>query len=252
MKLHLFVLATAVCSVIFSRAAELAGMDNTIRQYSSERFTVARAYELPWSEIRFERFEKLYREWQGNLPGIDFDALPQQERIDYILLRNELVSELDRQNLQRERLKEMDELLSFRDVIAELEFARWRLEPLEAQAAATKVSELAERVKKLKERVEKGKKAKDGKKSDDTNETAAATSPKETRDKPEEPPLKVSPSLARRTASAINDLRGTLKTWFSFYDGYQPDFSWWLKKPYDEANTALENYAKYLREEVAG
>ena len=46
-------------------------------------------------------------------------------------------------------------------------------------------------------------------------------------------------------------MRGTLKTWYSFYDGYQPDFSWWLKKPYDEASSALESYAKYLREEVA-
>jgi uncharacterized protein (DUF885 family) len=68
----------------------------------------------------------------------------------------------------------------------------------------------------------------------------------------DQPPIKLSPVLAFRAASAIKDLRGTLKTWFSFYDGYQPDFSWWLKKPYDEASTALESYAKFLREEIAG
>ena len=49
----------------------------------------------------------------------------------------------------------------------------------------------------------------------------------------------------------MNEVRNSLKAWYSFYDGYQPDFSWWLKKPYEEANTALESYAKYLREEVA-
>lgn len=230
-------------------AAEPAGMEETVRRYSADRSTLSRAYEMPWSQTRSERFGKLYAEWQARLPQLGFEALNQQGRVDYILLRNELTSQLDQQTLQREQLREMEELLSFRGTIQELEATRWRLEPLDAQSAATKVSELAERVKKLKDRVEKGKKSKE--KPDKTNETASASPPKEKEDKPSEPPLKVSASLARRAANAIGDVRGTLKTWYSFYDGYQPDFSWWLKKPYDEANTALESYAKYLREEVA-
>src|SRR6185436_16671346 len=67
-----------------------------------------------------------------------------------------------------------------------------------------------------------------------------------------DPPLKVSPTLARRAAAAAGEIRSTLRTWFGFYDGYQPDFSWWLKKPQDEAASALDDYAKFLREEVAG
>jgi len=50
----------------------------------------------------------------------------------------------------------------------------------------------------------------------------------------------------------VNEVRGSLKSWFSFYDGYQPDFSWWLKKPYSEAASSLEDFSKYLREEIAG
>lgn len=232
------------------RDANSAEMEDSIRRFTADRFTLMRAYEMPWSQTRFDKFEKLYREWQVRESSLDFDALNQQGRIDYILLRNELTGELNQQTLQRERLKEMDELLSFRGTIQELERARWRMEPLDSQAAATKISELAEQVKKLKERVEKGKK-KDEKKSEKTNETATASAPKDSNGTIKEAPLKVSPSLARRAANAIGDVRGTLKTWYSFYDGYQPDFSWWLKKPYDEANTALDSYAKYLKEEVA-
>jgi hypothetical protein len=243
-----FLFSFVTLCLIFARsAADSPNMEETIRRYSADRFTLSRAYEIPWSQTRFERFEKLHGDWQTRLPQLDFDALNQQGRVDYILLRNELTAQTDQQTLERERLKEMEELLSFRGTIQELEMARWRMEPLHAQSAATKISELAERVKKLKERVEKGKKKE---KADKTNETASASA-KEKNDKPSEPPLKLSPSLARRAASAIGDVRGTLKTWYSFYDGYQPDFSWWLKKPYDEANTALEAYAKYLREEVA-
>ncbi len=253
MRFPFLILFLAFASVSASRAAESVELEETVRGYGADRFTLSRAYDLPWSQTRFERFDKLHRDWQSRLPQLNFDALNQQGRVDYLLLRNKLTSQLDDLALERERLKEMEELLSFRSIIQELEAARWRLAPLDAQVAATKVSEVAERVKKLKDRVEKGKKAKDEKKSDKTNDTAAASSPKEKdeKDKPSEPPLKVSSSLARRAANAIHEVRGTLKTWYSFYDGYQPDFSWWLKKPYDEANTALENYAKYLREEIA-
>jgi uncharacterized protein (DUF885 family) len=243
------VLLTLLCLVgsVLSLTAAPAELQEVVREYTADHMTLNRAYDLPWSGTKFDRLEKNFRDWQARLPKLDFDALNQQGRIDYLLLRNKAAAELNRLSLQRERLQEMDELLSFRAAIQELEAARWRLKPVDAQAAASRVTEVAERVRKLKERVEKGKKAKDEKKSE-TNQVATA---KDTKDKPEDAPLKVSPAVARRTASAVNELRGTLKTWFTFYDGYQPDFSWWLKKPYEEANSAMEGYAKYLREEVA-
>lgn len=247
----LLLIALVVLSAHPARAAGPDEMQDSVRQYVVDNRTVSRAYDMAWSRSRFERMEKLYADWQQRLPRLDFEALNQQGRIDYILLRNELSSELDRLALQRQRLTEMDELLSFRSTIQELEMARAQMKPVDPQAAASQVTQLAERVKKLKERVEKGKKAKDEKKAEKTNESAAATAPREKKDKPDEPPLKVSPTLARRTANAVNEVKGTLKAWYTFYDGYQPDFSWWLKKPYEDANAALESYAKYLKEEVA-
>ena len=238
----------AVVSTVSVRAGE-AELQDTVRLYSSDRSAVSRFYELPWSDVRFERLDTLYGEWKGRLPQVDFEALNQQGRVDYVLLRNEIEAQLDQQTVQRERLKEMEELLSFRGPVQELEAARWRLKSFAAQDAAAKVSELAEQVKKLKERVEKGTKAK----ADKTNDIATAKEKetKEAKDKPEEPPIKVSPALGRRAAAAVNDVKNTLKNWYTFYEGYQPDFSWWLKKPYEEANTALESYAKYLKEEIA-
>jgi hypothetical protein len=246
MKLHSLLASALLCAATFCSGA--TDMPDEIRRYSADARTVSHAYELPWSRVQSERMSSLYHDWQTHLPEINFETLNQQGRVDYLLLRNELTSELNRLQLRGQRLNEMEELLSFRSAIQELEAARWRMEPVDGQIAASKITQVAERVKKLKERVEKGKKSKDEKKN--TNDTASASAPKDEA-KTNEPPLKVSASLARRAASAINDVRGTLKTWYSFYDGYQPDFSWWLKKPYDEANSALESYAKYLKEEVA-
>ena len=230
-----------------------AELQDAVRRYGADHNTVSRAYDLPWSTNRFDRLDSMYGDWQKRLGGTDFNALNQPGRIDYVLLRNELTAEQGRLTLQRERLAEMEELLSFRRPIQELEAARWRIAPVDAQSAAAQIVQVAERVKKIRERVEKGKKskdAKDEKKADQTNDTSTATASAK-KDKPDEAPLKVSASLARRAATAVNEVRNSLKTWYSFYDGYQPDFSWWLKKPYDEASTSLESYAKYLREEVA-
>ena len=58
--------------------------------------------------------------------------------------------------------------------------------------------------------------------------------------------------LALRTARTVNRLSRTLKDWFGFYDGYRPEFAWWMRKPYDEAQKQMEAYAKLLREEIAG
>ncbi len=55
-----------------------------------------------------------------------------------------------------------------------------------------------------------------------------------------------------RTARTVQRLSRTLKAWFGFYDGYRPQFAWWMRKPYDEAQKQLEAYAKLLREEIAG
>ena len=50
----------------------------------------------------------------------------------------------------------------------------------------------------------------------------------------------------------MQSLRRSLSTWFTFYDGFTPDFSWWMRKPHEAADKALEDYAKFLREEIAG
>ena len=62
----------------------------------------------------------------------------------------------------------------------------------------------------------------------------------------------MAPSLARRAADVTDRLREALKRWFDFYDGYRPDFAWWLKKPCEEAGEELKTYAKLLRQDMAG
>ena len=104
-------------------------LSDFIRLYQTDRSSVARFYDLPWSEARFTRMEKLLQDWQKRLAEVDFERLNQPGRIDYVLLRSEIRSELSRLALERRRLAEMEELLSFRGPVQVLEQARWKMEP---------------------------------------------------------------------------------------------------------------------------
>src|ERR1044071_8626472 len=77
-------------------ATNSPGLAEVIRLYESDRGSVSRFYDLPWSEKRFDRLEKLLKDWQERLKSVDFDTLDQPGRIDYTLLRNKLTSELAR------------------------------------------------------------------------------------------------------------------------------------------------------------
>ena len=222
-------------------SAKGASMADLVREFEADDNSVSSFYDLPRSAVRFDRLEKLYTGWQARLAAVDFDALNQSSRVDYLLLRNALQQSLAEIARERGRVTEMDHLLTFRSVVHELEQSRWRGEPANAQAAAAKIAELTKQAKQIKERVEKGVKAK-----------TAAEKPAAEKKSDGAPAITVSAALARRAAAVVAELRGSLKKWFSFYDGYQPDFQWWVKKPYEEADKQLEDYAKFLREEVAG
>ena len=241
------------------RAAVPIDTQAVIEEYQADLFGINGFYDLNWSLNRINRLERLQHDWQARLGAVDFDALDQHGRVDYLLLRTKLTAELDDQALDRRRLTELAELLPFREPIQALEEARWRLEPIDSEKAASLLAQLPDQVKQLRERLDQGKKPPPADKKDAGTKpaekpgpTAGKKDPKSDVKKEAPPALKPSPSLALRAASAVGSLRHSFRTWFTFYDGFTPEFSWWVRKPHEAADKAIEEYAKYLREEIAG
>jgi hypothetical protein len=50
-----------------------------------------------------------------------------------------------------------------------------------------------------------------------------------------------------RAADLLAALRENLKDWNTFYDGYDPGYTWWARKPYGELEAALQAYADTLK-----
>ncbi len=227
--------ASAVNLNLCAGDAEFA---DTIRLYDAETSQVSRFYNLSWSKIRQDRLTALSKTWLQNLADADFDDLNQDGRIDYILLREQITYEIAKNARECRDLEEIAELIPFRDVIENLEVARWQKKPLNPGAAAKALSGLPEQIQDIRKRLEKGRKNK----KEQTEEQKPAE---------ENSALSVSPLLAFRAARTTDSIRRALKTWNDAYSGTQPDFSWWMETPVGESMKALEDYAKYLREELA-
>jgi len=236
------VMAMGACPTL-AGSVSAPSIASLIENYAADQHDVAAAFPVPGSSNRFARLETLYTGWLSRLITIPFDTLPQSAKVDYVLLRNDLENSLS--ELARERVQwgEINAFVAYRTNIYILEEARLKGEPTDSQAAATRVSRLSGQIKELRARVEQGLK---------TNATAAASNTLAAAHSPTGTPLVISAPLAQRAAAATDSLRATLKTWYSFHEGFQPDFTWWVNKPYEEADKALGDYAKFLREEVAG
>lgn len=224
-------------------SGELSVIAPLIRECAADQSDVSNYYDLPGAPVRFERLGSLYSNWLARLDAVEFESLPQSEKVDFLLLKNDLEGSQDALTLDQNRWMELAPLLSFRDIIYSLEQNRWQGTPVNGQAAASQVTELTRLVKQLQTRVVSGQ---------GTHVSLSATNAATATSSTNPPPLVATPALALRAGTAADQLRAVLKKWYTFHNGYQPDFSWWLKTPYEEADKLLESYAKFLKEEIAG
>ena len=152
--------------------------------------------------------------------------------MDWLLFKRHLEAERARLILERSQLLELAEALPFRHELQRLQQGRWQQAVVDPAAMAGVLDGALTSVKDVRRRVQEGR---DG------------SGPKNPA-----PVLVLSPVMAIRTALVIDDLHASLREWFSFYDGFVPEFSWWVRRPYQALETGLDDYAKYLRTEVAG
>ena len=195
-----------------------------IERYSADRSLLQRRYPLRRSPARVERMREFYRGWRESLGKIDFEASSQDGKIDHILFRNRLDYEMRSLKHQAERSLETRPLLPFESVVIELEEARQAMKTVDSRAVARRLTELSAAISATRDTVIGSKKL-----------------PVDAR---------ISPTVATRAARYTEDLARTLSRWFRFYDGYDPAFSWWVRKPYETASNALRDHAALIRREL--
>ncbi|HVL37829.1 MAG TPA: DUF885 family protein [Fimbriimonadaceae bacterium] len=192
----------------------------TIERLRADQGSLSRFYNIDASPKRRESLRQLYQAARKELDKLDHNRLSFDGAMDAALLRNHLDKNLAQFEIQQRQFDEIKDLVPFADRIIALEEARRQMEPLEPKKAADELHALTRELQELKKKVDGG--------------------------------LKAERHLADRAVATTGRLREHLKSWNTFYTGYDPLFTWWAREPYKALDKALEEYAAALREKVVG
>jgi hypothetical protein len=208
-------------------AAPGSPLQSVVERYSADEAALGRRYDALYSPARGKRLREFYSAWRTRLEEMSFDSLPQEGKIDYVLLDHRLKYELYQLDRQQKLFDEMLPLIPFAPAIIELQDAHRRMETVEPRAAATRLTELIPAIEKARRAAEE-------------LAPAGKTLPA---------PKRV---IALRAASTLDRLRGTLDRWHRSRAGYDPMFTWWAADPYKKADDALKAHSRFLRERLVG
>jgi len=195
-------------------------MRAAIERYTLDRGSLTRSYPVPMSQTRRDRFKKFYDEWLASLKSQDFDSFSQDGKVDYVLFRNHLEYELRQLDIQGQQISEIQSLIPFAETIIGLEEARRHMEPINSAKIAATLTELRKQIDERRRVVDSG--------------------------------LRPKKTVANRAVAAMNGLRNNLRNWYTFYNGYDPLFTWWNEEPYRSVDQALTTYSTLITEKVVG
>lgn len=220
---------SSAASVPKPGADNASEMRTVIEWYAADRGNLQRFYNVEESEARQQRLQHFYNDWLARLSQMNFQAMSQTGKIDYIVFRNTLEHEQRVLDLNRQQDAAAKPFIPFAPIIVELEVSRQQMQPLDPRGAAAQLSKLTHAIEDTRKSVEATLKTNSG--TDAVRERKIH---------------------AARAVTNAATLRNALRTWFTFYNGYNPEFTWWAADDYRKADTALQSYVGFLSERVLG
>ncbi len=192
-----------------------------VERYFTDLEALSRRYPVPSSSERFARLSRYYDEWKKRAEETDFDPLGVEGRIDHVLLRTKI--DYEKRLLAREEawIRESAALLPFAEDALALNDARLSMDTMDAPKAGTALDSLVGRI-------DAARKEREGHVEGIDRLTAF------------------------RAQEQLGVVAEALRSWYEFYSGYDPLFTWWCEAPYKEVSRALDDYKNFLRETVLG
>lgn len=185
-------------------------MPSLIENYTADRRALERFYIVDESPEKIERFDKLYKDYQQKLAKIPFSSLPQECKVDYILFQRDLNNALRLSAQKRADIDAVKKWFPFADKIYAFAKSRRRGAQPNSQQVAKDWYAMTGQIKDLQKELIADKKISVGE-----------------------------ISQARKT---ISGLSMALEDIYEFYNGYDPDFTWWVPKTYKQLDSALTDY----------
>jgi hypothetical protein len=186
---------------------------------SADYGSLSRFYFIQNSPERRERFKVFYNDYLSKLEALPFDALSTAGKADYIMTKRGIENRLYRLATEKKEYTQIEQWVDHGSPIYKLEKQRRRGKHLDGQDVAYQLNDVVKKIEKATETLK------------------------------EENPV-FPRVLVRRAAGVINGQRKALKSVYEFYEGYDPQFTWWVTKPYEVLDSVLNQYSTLIQEQV--
>jgi uncharacterized protein (DUF885 family) len=209
MRLTLFLL-------FFCINAYAQDFNEIVANYQADKAALQRKYPNSLSEIYFERFTKFYGDAKKDLEKLNFEALSKAQKVDYVLLRNQIDKSLYFHGMEYRTFNEVKS-------VAQKAKAVYDFNEIRKTAINPKSDKLAADFN----NVEKAIKAEIG--------SLKTSKPYDSWQK------------AEMAADIIKELSKATEESYKFYFEYNPEFNWWMQSPHKKLMKTFEEYEGLLR-----
>ncbi len=214
-------LCLGVASPGFAQAVADPATGSELREliegWRADEGCVERRHAVPMSQARHAALQQVHTAWRQRLAQVEFARLSRPGQVDWVLFDSHLRRQLAGLESTHERDAAVSQLLPWTRPVVELLQAREQVAPVDPADVAHNLDAW----------------------------TLAVTQSLS--------PISSAPPSATRALQAsqrVRDLRHGLEAWFSFRNGYDPVFSWWVRKPCEALSKQIEACEQALRKSI--
>ena len=187
-----------------------------INTFEADKRALESTYTIDESEEYYQRFSRFYIKSRERLKTVDFEELSRDAKVDYLLLENLINREDYFLQLEYDAFKEVAAVTDFgEDIYAFIRERRRGTRP-DGKSLAKVFSDA---------------------------EMAIDGKMKLLENKPFSDYLQ-----AQKASGVVESLSRALEEAFNFYYSYDPEFTWWMEKPYQSLAAKLQAYSEFLEE----
>jgi hypothetical protein len=194
-------------------------LPSMIQQYGADIEGLNKVYIFKDGPEYYERLRRYNKAALTSLRELAFGDLSISDQVDYLLLQRNILHALTELDQNEKLYAQIQSAIPFAQKIMDLQARRRRGSILNGEATAQIVDSVKADVKAARLQLEK------------------------------QPLTRIQ---IKKVMDVTESVRSGLKNVYTFYDGYDPMFTWWVKKPYQEADSVLSGYARYLQSQVSG
>ena len=190
--------------------------NEVVSSYQADKGALQRKYPNPLSEVYFDRFTKFYAEARQDMNKINFEALTKNQKVDYVLLRNQIDKSIYFHGLELKAFNEVKNVVvKAQPIYSFNENRKTGVKPTSDKLAAD--FNLVEK---------------------EIRAEIVALKTKKTFE---------SWQKAELAADIVKELIKATEESFKFYNEYNPEFYWWMQTPHKKLMKTFEEYEGLLR-----